>query len=234
MSVESPSYMELEKFITFLEQSERIVVVEAIDFSANDEIISTEQTDQLLTYQIKLSAFYMPTLSDLIDELPKLETPEPADKKNPFSSFGNYSSEKVQGNSDSITKEPPAEQETDNSDENTEDTTDDNTNTSEEDKDASEEDTDTSEENKDASDENTDSDEEKQEETDDIVERNGEKYKIITYKVQPNETLFDIAIEHYNNTKGVELILNWNNIKKPENLKAGTTIEIPIPVEGEI
>ncbi len=234
MSVESPSYTELEKFITFLEQSERIVVVEAIDFSANDEIISTEQTDQLLTYQIKLSAFYMPTLSDLIDELPKLETPEPADKKNPFSSFGNYSSEKVQGNSDSITKEPPAEQETDNSDENTEDTTDDNTNTSEEDKDASEEDTDTSEENKDASDENTDSDEEKQEETDDIVERNGEKYKIITYKVQPNETLFDIAIEHYNNTKGVELILNWNNIKKPENLKAGTTIEIPIPVEGEI
>ena len=88
----------MEKFISVLEQSERIIVVEAIDFTANDEIISDDQMDQLLTFQVKISAFYMPTLTDLIDQLPKLETPKPANKQNPFSYFGHYAPEQVEGN----------------------------------------------------------------------------------------------------------------------------------------
>lgn len=91
LNVESPSYFEFEKFISILEDSERITVLEAIDFTAGEEIIDYEQTDKPLSYQVKLSAFYMPSLSDLIDSLPKMETPEPAKKKNPFTKFGDYS-----------------------------------------------------------------------------------------------------------------------------------------------
>lgn len=91
LNVESPSYFEFEKFIQILESSERITVMEAIDFTAGEEIIDYEQTEKPLSYQVKLSAFYMPSLSDLIDSLPKMETPEPAKKKNPFSKFGNVS-----------------------------------------------------------------------------------------------------------------------------------------------
>lgn len=102
LSVESPSYFELEEFIRILENSERITVVETIDFTAGEEIIDYEQTDKPLSYQVKLSAFYMPTLSDLIDNLPKMETPEPANKKNPFSKFGDYTNSSSSTNSNGV------------------------------------------------------------------------------------------------------------------------------------
>lgn len=95
MTVESPSYFELETFLQTLENSQRITVVESIDFTANDEIIETEQIDKPLSYQVTVSAFYMPSLTDLIDQLPKMESPEPANKKNPFSNFGEYDKGKV-------------------------------------------------------------------------------------------------------------------------------------------
>lgn len=91
LNVESPSYFELEEFIRILESSERITVIESIDFTAGEEIIDYEQTNKPLNYQLILSSFYMPTLTDLIDSLPKMETPEPAEKKNPFSNFGDLS-----------------------------------------------------------------------------------------------------------------------------------------------
>lgn len=91
LNVESPSYFEFEEFIRILEDSERITVIEAIDFTAGEEIIEYEQTDKPLSYQVTLSAFYMPGLSDLVEDLPKMKTPEPADKKNPLSKFGDYS-----------------------------------------------------------------------------------------------------------------------------------------------
>lgn len=91
LSVESPSYFEFEEFISILENSERIAVIEDIKFTAGEEIIDSEQTNKLLRYQVTLSAFYMPTLSDLIDSLPRMESPEPANKKNPFSKLGDYS-----------------------------------------------------------------------------------------------------------------------------------------------
>ncbi|WP_057761678.1 LysM peptidoglycan-binding domain-containing protein [Cytobacillus praedii] len=98
LTIESQSYFEFESFLQILENLNRIVVVEAIDFTANEEIIEESQENTPITYQVTLSAFYMPTLSDLLEHLPKIETPKPANKKNPFSSFGEYSNEKVQNN----------------------------------------------------------------------------------------------------------------------------------------
>lgn len=111
LNVESPSYFEFEEFLRILEDSERITVVESIDFSANEEIIEMEQESTPLSYEVILSAFYMPTLTDLIEHLPKIATPEPANKKNPFSEFGDYS------NSVSTKTEDPVKVETENSDE---------------------------------------------------------------------------------------------------------------------
>lgn len=88
LSIESPSYFEFEEFISILEHSERIIVIESIEFEQVEEIIEVQQKSKPLSYQVILSAFYMPTLTDLMDRLPKLETPEPAQKKNPLPSFG--------------------------------------------------------------------------------------------------------------------------------------------------
>jgi type IV pilus assembly protein PilO len=87
MSVESPTYEDLEKFIATLESLERIVVVESISYSGGKEITSLDLELEKLQYSITVSAYYLPTLDDLIAELPKIDAPAPANKKNPLSSF---------------------------------------------------------------------------------------------------------------------------------------------------
>jgi Type II secretion system (T2SS), protein M subtype b len=87
LSVESPSYKELEKFIETLETLQRIIVVESISYSGGQEITSLDQEEQPLTYSLTISAFYMPSLADLAAELPKIDAPAPAGKDNPLSQF---------------------------------------------------------------------------------------------------------------------------------------------------
>lgn len=87
LSVESPSYEKLEKFIGTLESLKRIIVVESISYSGGQEITSLDQEDQPLTYSLTISAFYMPSLADLAGELPKIDAPAPAGKDNPLGQF---------------------------------------------------------------------------------------------------------------------------------------------------
>lgn len=89
LSVESPTYEDLEKFISTLESLNRIVVVESINYSGGKEITSldTEPSDEKLSYSLSVSAYYLPTLNDLIADLPKIDAPGPANKKNPLTTF---------------------------------------------------------------------------------------------------------------------------------------------------
>ncbi|MEH7074210.1 hypothetical protein [Neobacillus drentensis] len=87
LSVESPSYEEFEKFIETLESLKRIVVIESIDYAGGSEITSLEQASQPFTYMLTASAFYMPELTDLEAEVPKIDAPESANKDNPLSQF---------------------------------------------------------------------------------------------------------------------------------------------------
>lgn len=87
LSVESPTYEDLEKFISTLESLNRIVVVESINYTGGKEITSlnTEPAEEKLSYSLSVSAYYLPTLNDLIADLPRIDAPEPANKKNPLS-----------------------------------------------------------------------------------------------------------------------------------------------------
>jgi type IV pilus assembly protein PilO len=89
LSVESPTYEDLEKFISTLESLNRIVVVESINYTGGKEITSldTEPAEEKLSYSLSVSAYYLPTLNDLIADLPKIDAPGPANKKNPLSAF---------------------------------------------------------------------------------------------------------------------------------------------------
>lgn len=88
LTVQSPSYFDMEKFISTLESQSRIIVIEEIDITGQDEIVSTDQDLQFISFEITISAFFMPKLTDLIAHMPKMEIPEPSNKKNPFTSFG--------------------------------------------------------------------------------------------------------------------------------------------------
>jgi type IV pilus assembly protein PilO len=87
LSVESPSYEEFEKFIETLESLKRTVVIESIDYAGGTEVTSLEQNNQPFTYILTASAFYMPNLTDLEAEVPKIDAPESANKDNPLSQF---------------------------------------------------------------------------------------------------------------------------------------------------
>jgi type IV pilus assembly protein PilO len=81
LTVESPTYFDLEQFLHTLENLERIVTVESISFSGQSE---QQVPSAPINYQVSLSLYYMPGLDDLQNELPKIETGDPANKKNPL------------------------------------------------------------------------------------------------------------------------------------------------------
>ncbi|XJZ26372.1 hypothetical protein ACF5W4_13370 [Bacillota bacterium Lsc_1132] len=87
LTVESPSYEEFEKFIKTLEGLKRLVVVETIQYAGTSETTAVHQGNGQFTYNLTVSAFYMGNLPDLEGDLPKIDTPEPAGKKNPLSQF---------------------------------------------------------------------------------------------------------------------------------------------------
>lgn len=93
--VESENYFDLEKFIETLENLKRLVMVESIAFSGPEEIDSISGDDKPIKMTLTLNAFYLSGLGDLKDHNPKIETPEPANKRNPFPTFGNYSEENL-------------------------------------------------------------------------------------------------------------------------------------------
>jgi type IV pilus assembly protein PilO len=87
LSVESPSYEDLEKFIGTLESLQRIVVVESINYSGGKEVTNLEVQQEKLSYSLNVSAYYLPALADLVADLPKIDAPAPANKKNPLTTF---------------------------------------------------------------------------------------------------------------------------------------------------
>ncbi|WP_066292853.1 hypothetical protein [Bacillus sp. FJAT-29937] len=99
LTVNSSNYFEMEKFIDSIESENRIILVENLQIEGQEEVVSTDQEKQLIVSEITISAFYMPALTDLIDQLPKMAVPKTVEKKNPFSMSGNISepSEKVPG-----------------------------------------------------------------------------------------------------------------------------------------
>lgn len=89
MTVQSPTYFEMESFLKELENLNRLVEVNQLNFTGTEELIESkeEESDQLITYEVVASAFYLPELTELLESLPKIETPTPSLKKNPFNQY---------------------------------------------------------------------------------------------------------------------------------------------------
>jgi type IV pilus assembly protein PilO len=87
LSVQSPSYQDFEKFVDTIENLKRIIVVESISYTGTNEITSVTDTVKPFTYSLTVSALYYPELTDLENQLPKVEYPNPANKENPLSQF---------------------------------------------------------------------------------------------------------------------------------------------------
>lgn len=87
IQAEADHYLDIEKFIDVLQTMQRVIRVDSINFSGGSEITAVEDDINPISYSVNVTAFYYPTLTDLLDELPKMDTPPPASKRNPFASF---------------------------------------------------------------------------------------------------------------------------------------------------
>ncbi|CAM3940895.1 hypothetical protein [Mesobacillus thioparans] len=95
ITVESDSYFDLEKFIATLEKLQRIVMVESISFSGPEEIRSLSDEEGKIRMNLTFNAFYLSGFDDLMGDNPGIETPPPANKRNPFPTSGDYSEDNL-------------------------------------------------------------------------------------------------------------------------------------------
>jgi type IV pilus assembly protein PilO len=83
MSVVSKNYEGLLKFLRTIEGLKRITVIEAITFTGMDELemASAEATPDQLKYEITISAYYLPELTDYLKDLHKWNSRHRKEKK---------------------------------------------------------------------------------------------------------------------------------------------------------
>lgn len=87
VTVKADDYNEITAFIERVEAMERIMIVEAINFSSGEEITVADQVNEPIDVTLTFSAYFRPDLIALADTLPKIDTPSPAGKKNPLPSY---------------------------------------------------------------------------------------------------------------------------------------------------
>lgn len=84
LTVESLGYFEMKKFLAKLEQQIRIIEIEQLTFDGPEELEKLEGTDEPLRYDVTIAAYYMPELLSLMQDVPKVDSPAPAKKEDPF------------------------------------------------------------------------------------------------------------------------------------------------------
>lgn len=94
LEIESLNYFGLEKFIQTIENSKRIIAVEAIEFTGPDEVRNLAARESVtIPYKLIVSAYYMPDLLELQQLLPRYNFPGPSSKRDPFTRFEDLETE---------------------------------------------------------------------------------------------------------------------------------------------
>ncbi|WP_050615925.1 GspMb/PilO family protein [Bacillus testis] len=84
LNVQSPTYKELNAFLSTIEGMQRILTIDNLTFTGEEEVTSIEQSAAPLDYSLTVSAYYAPALQDLEKDLPAMDKPQPGRKANPF------------------------------------------------------------------------------------------------------------------------------------------------------
>ena len=86
ISGDADTFFEFENFVKDLQVSQRIIKVDQVSLQGKDEIKDIKDIDNQedLHFELTVSTFYFPKLTDLKNEIPPLDSPNGADKKNPL------------------------------------------------------------------------------------------------------------------------------------------------------
>lgn len=189
LSIETPTYATLEAFIDEIEKLDRILIVDNISFSSPGEVTAEESEPSKLQLSLSFTAFYRPDLVELLEEVPKVDTPPPADKTNPLPSNNGIDDGEVVEEEVTATTEEVDASESMNADE-TADETVDETSTAIQTPDSTPEGNSTA--------------------------TTTTKPKYQTYTVKPGDTLFSISMKHYGSRSGEAKIKRANGLKSDQ------------------
>lgn len=85
MEMSSDNYPSLRKFLLSIEDLPRMALISGLTFSGKSEsIVTIEEGDLEVAYVANVATFYIPTLTDLAEQTPSIDYPEPSDKDNPL------------------------------------------------------------------------------------------------------------------------------------------------------
>ncbi len=86
MAMISDNYPSLRSFLKSIERLPRMAMISGLSFTGKNEAVSLDDGEgkNELVYTANVSTFYIPSLTDLQDQAPSIEYPEPADKENPL------------------------------------------------------------------------------------------------------------------------------------------------------
>lgn len=87
LTIEADDYFELKDFVQRIEQFDRIINVDSLQYNGFTEITNiTEEISEppVLSYNMAISTYYFPKLEELKDQAPKYESENPSEKKNPL------------------------------------------------------------------------------------------------------------------------------------------------------
>lgn len=87
VDAEATSYFEIEKFIEVIQSLQRVVRIDSLQFTGKEEMTTVDDEVEEIPFNLTITAFYYPELTDLYDELPKINRPDPANKKDPLYRF---------------------------------------------------------------------------------------------------------------------------------------------------
>lgn len=84
LTIESPGFAEMNAFIDSVENQLRMIRVEQLEFTGPEEAQKVEGVTEPVTYNLTVAAYYMPELTDLLEDTPEIDAPDPANKQDPF------------------------------------------------------------------------------------------------------------------------------------------------------
>ncbi|MGD6816722.1 hypothetical protein [Metabacillus sp. 84] len=86
VSLESDDYSSVRRFLETLESLKRITQIESVALSNPETAIPEEAVEETLKYDVIVSAYYMPNLEELKDDLPPFPKTNPGSVIDPFES----------------------------------------------------------------------------------------------------------------------------------------------------
>lgn len=84
ITAQADNYEEVESFIETLEGQMRLLIIKELYFTGPEEAEKIEGTETPIEFTLIVAAYYMPGLLDLLEGVPVIDTPYPANKENPI------------------------------------------------------------------------------------------------------------------------------------------------------